>query len=49
MATHDSTPPARRLLPQEMADMLNLAIPAHLATLERFRASLRHEEHDSYS
>ncbi len=33
-ATHDSPPPARRLLPQEIADMLNLAIPAHLATLD---------------
>lgn len=34
MATHDSPPPARRLLPQEIADVLNFAIPAHLATLD---------------
>ena len=34
LATHDSPPPARRLLPQEIADVLNLAIPAHLATLD---------------
>ena len=34
MATRDSPPPARRLLPQEIADVLNLAIPAHLATLD---------------
>ncbi len=34
MATHESTPPTRRLLPQEIADLLNLAIPAHLATLD---------------
>lgn len=36
MATNinDTPPPARRLLPQEMADVLNLAIPAHLATLD---------------
>src|SRR5215471_21651559 len=32
--THDTPPPARRLLPQEIADLLNLAIPAHLATLD---------------
>jgi len=34
METHDSPPPARRLLPQEIADVLNLAIPAHFATLD---------------
>ena len=34
MATNDTPPPARRLSPQEIADVLNLAIPAHLATLD---------------
>ena len=34
MATNDTPPSARRLLPQEIADLLNLAIPAHLATLD---------------
>jgi len=34
MATNDTLPPARRLSPQEIADLLNLAIPAHLATLD---------------
>lgn len=34
MATNDTPPSARRLSPQEIADLLNLAIPAHLATLD---------------
>ncbi len=34
MATNDTPPPARRLSPQEIADVLKLAIPAHLATLD---------------
>jgi nitroimidazol reductase NimA-like FMN-containing flavoprotein (pyridoxamine 5'-phosphate oxidase superfamily) len=34
MATDDTTTPARTLTPQERADLLNLAIPAHLATLD---------------
>jgi nitroimidazol reductase NimA-like FMN-containing flavoprotein (pyridoxamine 5'-phosphate oxidase superfamily) len=34
MATNDTPPPARRLSPQEIADVLNLVIPAHLATLD---------------
>ena len=34
MATDDTPTPARTLTPQEIADLLNLAIPAHLATLD---------------
>jgi len=34
MATHDTPPPTRTLTHQEMTDILNLAIPAHLATLD---------------
>lgn len=34
MATNDTPPPARRLSPQEIAGVLKLAIPAHLATLD---------------
>ena len=34
MATNDTPPPARRLSPREIADVLKLAIPAHLATLD---------------
>ncbi len=34
MATDDTPTPARTLTPQERADLLNLAIPAHLATLD---------------
>jgi nitroimidazol reductase NimA-like FMN-containing flavoprotein (pyridoxamine 5'-phosphate oxidase superfamily) len=34
MAADDTPTPARRLSPQERADLLNLAIPAHLATLD---------------
>src|SRR5260370_9102035 len=34
MATNDTPPPARRLSPQEIADVLKLTIPAHLATLD---------------
>jgi nitroimidazol reductase NimA-like FMN-containing flavoprotein (pyridoxamine 5'-phosphate oxidase superfamily) len=34
MATDDPPTPARTLTPQERADVLNLAIPAHLATLD---------------
>ena len=34
MVTYNNPPPARRLLPQEIEDLLNLAIPAHLATLD---------------
>src|SRR5260370_6567518 len=34
MATDDLPTPARTLTPQERADVLNLAIPAHLATLD---------------
>jgi len=34
MATDDTPTPARTLTPQERADVLNLAIPAHLATLD---------------
>ena len=34
MATDDAPTPARTLTPQERADLLNLAIPAHLATLD---------------
>ncbi len=34
MAGDDTPTPARRLSPQERADLLNLAIPAHLATLD---------------
>jgi nitroimidazol reductase NimA-like FMN-containing flavoprotein (pyridoxamine 5'-phosphate oxidase superfamily) len=35
MATDDIPTPARTLTPQERADVLNLAIPAHLATLDQ--------------
>lgn len=34
MVTNDTPPPARRLSPQEIADVLKLAIPAHLTTLD---------------
>ena len=34
MATDDTPTPTRTLTPQERADLLNLAIPAHLATLD---------------
>lgn len=34
MATNDTPPPVRRLSPQERADLLNLDIPAQLATLD---------------
>jgi nitroimidazol reductase NimA-like FMN-containing flavoprotein (pyridoxamine 5'-phosphate oxidase superfamily) len=34
MATDDPPTPARTLTPQERADLLNLSIPAHLATLD---------------
>ncbi len=34
MAIDDTSTPARQLSPQERADVLNLAIPAHLATLD---------------
>lgn len=34
MATDDTPTPVRTLTPQERADVLNLAIPAHLATLD---------------
>ena len=34
MATNDSTTSVRQLLPQEIVDLLNLAMPAHLATLD---------------
>jgi len=34
MATHDTPPTTRTLTQQEMTDVLNLAIPAHLATLD---------------
>ena len=34
MATHDTPPPTRTLTQQEITDVLNLAIPAHLATLD---------------
>ncbi len=34
MATNDTPPPARPLTQQEIAGLLNLAIPAHLATLD---------------
>ncbi len=34
MATDDTLTPLRTLSPQERAHLLNLAIPAHLATLD---------------
>ena len=34
MATNDTPPPTRPLTQQEIAGLLNLAIPAHLATLD---------------
>ncbi len=34
MATDDTPTPLRTLTPQEIAHLLNLAIPAHLATLD---------------
>ena len=34
MATNNTPPPARRLTPPEVEDLLNLAIPVHLATLD---------------